>query len=59
MLLAGCGGVGFHRLVCLHAAKLPSVKDEIARLRSEARLFVGADIEAIILADAGETSGIV
>ena len=40
-----------------HAAKLPSVKAEIARLRSEARFFDSAEIEAIILADAGEISG--
>jgi hypothetical protein len=37
-----------------HTAKLLSVKSEIARLRSEARFFVSAEIEAIILADAGE-----
>ena len=37
-----------------HAGKLPSVKAEIERLRSEARFFVGGDIEAVILANAGE-----
>jgi predicted nucleic acid-binding protein len=37
-----------------HVGKLPSVKEEIARLRSEARFFVSAEIEAIILAGAGE-----
>jgi len=37
-----------------HAGTLPSVKTEIARLRSEARFFVSAEIEAIIIAGAGE-----
>ncbi|MCX6873747.1 MAG: hypothetical protein NTW21_08060 [Verrucomicrobia bacterium] len=37
-----------------HAGTLPSVKTEIVRLRSEARFFVSAEIEAIILAGAGE-----
>lgn len=37
-----------------HAGKLPSVKAEIARLRSDAHFFVSAEIESIILADSGE-----
>ena len=41
-------------LFAKHSAKLPSVKVEIARLRSDARFFVSAEVEAIILTDAGE-----
>jgi predicted nucleic acid-binding protein len=37
-----------------HAGTVPSVRAEIIRLRSEARFFVSAEIEAIILAGAGE-----
>jgi len=37
-----------------HAGTLPSVKTEIARLRSEARFFVSTEIEAVILAGASE-----
>ena len=40
--------------VAKYAGKVPSVKAEIARLRSKARFFVSAEFEAIILAGAGE-----
>jgi len=37
-----------------NAKRLASVKEEIGRLRTEARFFVSADVEAVILAGAGE-----
>ena len=36
------------------AGRLISVKSEILRLRNEARFFVSRELEAIILAEAGE-----